>query len=193
MDKVDELLETEHNTEEKQPPKKKRKTEKIKDFGDLLRESPKGIVCLGDEDEVKEDGYMEFKTTKDDRDRLARRELKLLLKKHKHLDLDKLMEGHHFVHSLDREQMHELLENVKLEVGMISPAQNAKNILMVVAGVLKMATGKDYGEKLTSDTELLSALEHYLPDPLDMMSVPLQFFSRIGYHILNSTLFNEDL
>jgi hypothetical protein len=184
MDKVDELLESENQEKEREPPKKRRRLEKSLTISSKEEE----------DEQVEEEGaYVEFKTTKEDRDRLARRELKLLLKKHKHLDLDKLMEGHHFVHSLDREQMHELLENVKLEVGMISPAQNAKNILMVVAGVLKLATGKDHSEKLTNDTELLSALEHYLPDPLNVMSIPLQFFSRIGYHILNTTLFGEDV
>ncbi len=184
MDIVDELLESEKKeTEIGDEPindrrfRKKRKIEK-----EILQDTTEQ-----NQTQFTQDHDM------DDKERMERRELKILLKKHKDMNFDELMKHHHFVHSLKKDDMKELLENIKLEVGLSSPAQNAKNILIVISGLMKLMTGKDYSERLTSDTELLAAIEHYLPDPFNGLSIPLQFFSRIGYHILNSSVFNNDL
>ncbi len=172
MDKVDELLGFDEESVDP-PPNKKKKANTDQEENEAMK-----MI-----EEIKN-----LESNKDVGELRARRELKALLKKNKHLDIDKLMESHHFVNSLSREEISELLENVKLEVGMISPTQNAKNILSIVGGLMKLISGVDLGEKLTNDLDLITALEHYLPDPLDMMSIPLQFASRIGYHILNHSI-----
>jgi hypothetical protein len=115
---------------------------------------------------------------------LKRKELKAIMLRYPDLDLEKITRLHTDICRMHPNDVEILLENSKIEIGLKNPNQNAKSMLSLIGVALHKITGlTGIYKKMESDDSLITALEHYLPDPTSKLSIPMQIVSRISSHI----------
>lgn len=121
------------------------------------------------------------------------RELKMLLSKNPNARIDgKMTELGMRLNSCSYEELTIMKENLLLDLGLIQPHENATNIIKYAGFMLEKAFGlKGFEERLSSDIQLISAVDRFVPNFFERLSEPLKIAYRIG-HNLNQHLFKDE-
>jgi hypothetical protein len=122
----------------------------------------------------------------------ARKQLKSLLLKNPDLAFNNTQRIDEMISEFNDDEIFALLDNAKIEVGLMTPNQNAIGFISGLGAALEKFLGKrGIVERMIKDDELLSMVEYYVPDTLYWMSFPLRIFHRITTHI-NDAFMNPE-
>jgi hypothetical protein len=86
--------------------------------------------------------------------------------------------------ALSTEQLEWRLDNIKIELGLMSPSESARSAVGLVGFVMEHYFGMvGIADKLINDGELISCIESYIPVSFLWLGVPLLTLVRVGNHI----------
>ncbi len=158
---------------EGQPPRKKQKTEGF--FGYISN------LFSMDQKEYDDQQIM-----------MERNELKLILKKYPKLDVSEEVETAEYVRNMTDEQVHDMYQASKLKLGeeiilpKIIPENNGENAISLLGQILSIHLGlPDLQDEMIHDTRLITAANQLIPSLQPKLSLPMEIFGRISYHIMS--------
>ena len=117
-------------------------------------------------------------------DETLRRELKMLLLKNPQIDIKSTCEVDQQIDSMSIDQVRKIIENAKIEIGLLSPVNTAEEFLGTVGLILQKLTGNlTIHDRLVNDCTLISSIQQWIPLSVEKLSVPLQIFHRLVGHM----------
>lgn len=138
-----------------------------------------------DEEEVVGFGSVPMVTKEDfEKDKQRRQELKIILLKHPKLEMREVMELTDRIANMTPDEVIVTLESAKIEIGLKSPMANAISIVSM-AGLLlgRYLKSPDLHHRLLNDTEMIVAVDNFLPAIGESITGPLQAAVRLMGHV----------
>lgn len=183
MSEVDDILNEDGSFSDEEvlePPQKKRRV-------DFQKPTKKVDPKEKEEIEAEEETFGEFGlSTKEehDLDQLRRKELKLILLKHPKLEMKEVMELTERIANMSPEEVAVTLESAKIEIGLKSPMSSAISFVSMVGLLLgRYFKSPVLHQRIMSDTQLLVAVDNFMPTIGEGILGPLQAAVRTLGHI----------
>lgn len=111
-------------------------------------------------------------------------EVKELLIKYPDIDTSKAEKLDMQLACLSTDELECKLENIKIQVGVVSPNEKARSIAGVVGFIFEYYLGfRGFTDRLSNDTQLIGCIDAYLPASLHAIGVPLLTLLCLGGHI----------
>ncbi len=165
LDEVDQYSENDES-EELPPPKKKRRIEKEK------------------KSKRKEKEEEPIEKEVDEQDLLKRKELKIIMLKNPTVDTSKIEKIGDDINRMSKEEVSATLEAMKLQIGLQSPISASQNMVHLGASLIQRWYGsKGLSKRIREDTQLLAAVDQYVPNLADYIVGPLQIVTRLVGHV----------
>lgn len=181
MSEVDDILNEDgsfSDEETMEPPQKKRR---------VLVQTQNKKIDPKEEVNEEEDTFGEFSlATKElhELDQMRRKELKLILLKHPKLEMKEIMELTDRIANMSPEEVEVTLESAKIEIGLKSPMSSAISFVSMV-GLLfgRYFKSPELHTRIMTDTQLLVAVDNFMPTVGEGILGPLQAAVRLLGHV----------
>lgn len=115
---------------------------------------------------------------------LLKSQLKHILKNYPDLNLEYHEDFEASMDQLSTDMLQLKVAQAKQEVGIECPRTSAKAVVQLCGGIFERFFGiQDCAANMEEDEDLITAIEYYIPDLSDYMSLPMIILSRLFAHL----------
>jgi hypothetical protein len=122
---------------------------------------------------------------------MLKKQLKILWTNHPNINLKFIEDIDARLNAMTIDEIREKIDNFKMALGLRQPNETAQSILGALGTILEVSSGyRNLTQSFLNDSELVSALEVYVPDAMRHISIPIKIAYRLFGHISDAA-FNQ--